>query len=67
MPDVSEKDLQSALNLLSSGVTDPICDLAKFNRRMGARVFLKRYFFISRRDFVDHILYNNTTVITSSV
>ena len=36
MPDVSEEDLQSALNLLSSGVTDPICDITKFNRRMGA-------------------------------
>ena len=36
MPDVSEEDLQSALNLLSSGVTDPIYDITKFNRRMGA-------------------------------
>ena len=42
MPDVSEEDLKSALNLVSSGVTDPIYDITKFNRRMGARVFLKK-------------------------
>ena len=42
MPDVSEEDLKSALNLLSSGVSDPICDLQEFNRRMGARVFLEK-------------------------
>ena len=42
MPDVSEEDLKSALNLLSSGVTDPVSGLQELNRKMGARVFLKK-------------------------